>query len=224
VGGNLVGRLSDHEADSHGLGRWTTCTFRGKGNVMLTIITAYQVCHDNISRNQTKTAYVQQWALLRMVHEDPDPNPRKQFIIDLDSLITKLRNQGHEILLLLDANESLFDTNCRIRDLTRKHKLADLHTRKHGLEGQPATYIRGKRKIDYIFGSSGVAQNTIRAGITSFDSTSDHRGLFVDVDLRTILGSATPIPAAQHRDLRSSDPKSVEIYRSALMTFSRRTG
>jgi hypothetical protein len=176
VGGNLVGRLSNHEADSHGLGRWTTCTFRGKENTKLTIITAYQVCDDNISRNSTKTAYVQQWTLLRTVHGDLDPNPRKRFIADLDALITQLRNQGHEILLALDANESLYDTNCRIRDLTRKHKLADLHTRMHGLEGQPATYNRGQKKIDYIFGSSEVANNTLRAGITPFDSMSDHRG------------------------------------------------
>jgi hypothetical protein len=108
VGGNLVGRLSDHEADSQGLGRWTTCTFRGKENTMLTIITVYQVCQDTISRNSTKTAYLQEWTLLRTTHGILDPDPRKQFIMDLDSLITQPRNQGHEILLLLDANESFF--------------------------------------------------------------------------------------------------------------------
>jgi hypothetical protein len=183
-----------------------------------------RIYSNSISRNGTKTAYVQQWTLLRTIHgdpdPDPDPDPRKRFIADLDSLITQLRNQGHEILLLLDANESLSDTNCRIRDLTRKHKLADLHTRKHGLEGQPVTYKRGKRKIDYIFGSSEVAKNTLRAGITPFGSSSDHRGLFVDVDLTAILGgSATTIPAAQYRDLHSSDPKAVGKYRCALIKY-----
>jgi hypothetical protein len=84
----LVGRLSEHEVDSYGLGRWTTCTFRGKENTVLTIIIAYQVCHDNISRSMTKTAYVQQWTLLLMVHDDMDPDPQNQFNIDLDSLIT----------------------------------------------------------------------------------------------------------------------------------------
>jgi hypothetical protein len=65
-----------------------------------------------------------------------------------------------------------------------------------------------------------VAKNTLRAGITPFDSSSDHRGLFVDVDLTTILGgSATTIPAAQYRDLHSSDPKAVEKYRCALIKY-----
>jgi hypothetical protein len=41
VGGKLVvGRLIDHEADSHGLRRWMTCTFSGKVSTKLTIVTA----------------------------------------------------------------------------------------------------------------------------------------------------------------------------------------
>jgi hypothetical protein len=71
-----------------------------------------------------------------------------------------------------------------------------------------------------IFVSSEVAENTLRVGITPFDSSSDHRGLFVDVDLTTVLGgSATPIPAAQYRDLHSSDPKAVGKYRRALIKY-----
>jgi hypothetical protein len=88
--------------------------------------------------------------------------------------------------------------------------------RQHGLEGQPATYIRGTRKIDYILGS--VANHMLQAGITSFDSFSDHRGLFIDVDFSAILGGpATPIPSAQHRDLHSSDHKPTAKYRDSLM-------
>jgi hypothetical protein len=49
---------------------------------------------------------------------------------------------------------------------------------------------------------------------------SDHRGLFVDVDLTTILGGpATAIIAAQHRDLDSSDPKAIKKYRAALIKY-----
>jgi hypothetical protein len=58
-----------------------------------TIITAYQVCQDTISRNSTKTAYLQQWTLLRTIHGifdlDPDPDLWKQLITDLDSLINQ---------------------------------------------------------------------------------------------------------------------------------------
>ena len=217
VTGNWVGRLSECAPDSHGLGQWTTSTLRGKMDTHLTIVTAYQVCKDNIQTTGAKTAFRQQWSLLRHSHAEPDP--RKSFISDLDALLTQLGEASHEIILLLDANESLSDRYSGIRTLTRKHNLADLHTRLHGLEGQPATYIRGTKKIDFIFGSKGVAGNTSRAGITPFE-TSDHRGLFVDVRLPPILGGpATPLSAAQHRDLNSKDPKSPALYRNTCIDY-----
>jgi hypothetical protein len=81
-----------------------------------------------------------------------------------------------------------------------------------------------EEKIDYIFKSSGVARNTLRAGITPFDSSSDRRGLFVDVDLTQILGGPVPtIPATQYRDLHSTDPKFVAKYRSVLLVTSKST-
>ncbi len=64
IGGDWVGRLSEKEADVHGLGRWTTCTLKGKDNTKLTIITAYQVCNDHIERTGPKTAFRQQWSLI----------------------------------------------------------------------------------------------------------------------------------------------------------------
>jgi hypothetical protein len=49
---------------------------------------------------------------------------------------------------------------------------------------------------------------------------SDHRGLFIDVDFSAILGGpATPIPAAQYRDLHSTDPKATAKYRDSLMEY-----
>jgi hypothetical protein len=82
-------RLKIRNKQNNCLGRWTTCTFSGKANTRLTVITiAYQVCNDSISRTGPNTACAQQWTLLRTIHGDLDPDPRKQFIIDLDSLIT----------------------------------------------------------------------------------------------------------------------------------------
>jgi hypothetical protein len=77
VGGNWVNRISKATPDTHDLGRWTTCSFQGKENTHLTIITAYQPCKDDIGTTGPKPASRQQWALLRQARKDLSPDPRK---------------------------------------------------------------------------------------------------------------------------------------------------
>jgi hypothetical protein len=76
------GRIEKKTVDERGLGRWATCTFRGKGGRKLTIITAYQVVKDSITKCGPKTTYMQQYSVLRNAGQS-NPNPRKQFMTDL---------------------------------------------------------------------------------------------------------------------------------------------
>ena len=57
VGGNWSGRICEEGADPSGLGRWSYATLQGKKNTKVTIVTAYQVCEDNISTTGPTTAY-----------------------------------------------------------------------------------------------------------------------------------------------------------------------
>jgi hypothetical protein len=91
-------------ADPSGLGCWSGLTYIGKQNKRLTVLTAYR------SPRQQPSAgygfYDQQNALL-LSQGVRKPNVRRQFITDLIQFINNLQSEGHEILLLLDANEIL---------------------------------------------------------------------------------------------------------------------
>ena len=54
------GRIEKRTVDKRDLGRWVTCTLSGKGGRKLTMITAYQVVKDSITKCGPKTAYMQQ--------------------------------------------------------------------------------------------------------------------------------------------------------------------
>ena len=73
VGGQWSGRICEKGSDPDGLGRWTYATLQGKANAKVTIVTAYQVCDDNISTTGPNTAYRQQWvASTEERHKTPE--------------------------------------------------------------------------------------------------------------------------------------------------------
>ena len=65
VSNEWAGRIKKKTVDQWGLGRWPTCTFAGKGGRKITIVTAYQVEKDSITKCGPKTAYMQQYSVLR---------------------------------------------------------------------------------------------------------------------------------------------------------------
>ena len=60
----------------------------------------------------------------------------------------------------------------------------------HGIQGEPNTYSRGSKRLDYIFVSPPILDYVDICGIEPFHSVihNDHRGLFVDLDLQGLLG------------------------------------
>jgi hypothetical protein len=57
----------------------------------------------------------------------------------------------------------------------------------------PASYIRGLKCIEFIFGSTNLLQHVKISGYTPFLETpcedSDHRGVFIDLDQIALLGA-----------------------------------
>jgi hypothetical protein len=96
-------------ADPYGLGRWSYLMLRGKQDRQICIITAYRVCKDKYTG--PKTAYQQQRrqlsAMFRQQNVIVDPEPNRQFILDLQSWITHLQSDGSQIILGLDNNDEL---------------------------------------------------------------------------------------------------------------------
>ena len=78
------------------------------------------------------------------------------------------------------------------------------------------TYSRGKRPINTILVTRGVGVS--KAGYLPFEEgVGDHRSLFVDIVISSVLGVKLPsIETATARGLRSQDPILVNKYNKLL--------
>lgn len=187
-----------------------------------TTITGYRVGKKPAKDGPT-TAWHQQWSTLRM-QGNANPDPRQAFLDDLDTFLTTLRlDKKHEILLMLDANENVHDKNSKLHSLMLKHELVDLHGYLHGDDCEIATHLDGKRRIDYMFGSSGVIRNLSAAGIDAFYDglkQSDHRSLWADIHTQELLkGDICKMAKASRRGIISTRPDLVLKYKAHVMQY-----
>ena len=206
--------------DPSGMGRWSGLCYVGKRGKRLAVLTAYRS-----PRGQPQGGfgfYDQQYALLLSKGVDK-PNVRRQFITDLVLFINKLQVEGHEVLVSLDANETIGeDRTFGLAHLLDECTLTDLHLL--GSADPPATYKYGsERRIDFMLGTPAVADAVSRAGYAAYDSggiCSKHRGLFVDLDFAQLMGAVDPITPAKARGLRSDDQPSVDRYLAAFTQYA----
>ena len=110
IGQPWLSRTSVTE-DKSGLGRWVEATLDGRDGRKLTIVCAYQVIKNTISKCGPYTAFAQQWHILRMMGKKQGPDPHKEFLTDLGNRVEALRKDKHEVIVLIDANDSLQTTN-----------------------------------------------------------------------------------------------------------------
>ena len=215
---SVVGRY--HNSISDPLGRWSVATINTSGNTKLSIITCYQVFQSNTTPGP-KSAYTQQWTLLRK-HGNRTPNPRKQFIKDLDSLLTKLRQQNHSLIIVGDFNETISPQIENLHSIVTKHHLVDAVHAKHGPYNIP-TYNKGSKTIDYIFVSHAIAPYIVKSGILDFTTiiSSDHRPIFVDLDSTKLFGKPLdPLLNPPSRVLQANNPKADKYIKSLHQSLS----
>ena len=97
--GNITGRIQAQNSDH--MGRWVSQTFTTK----VTIVSAYQVATDNPHAGLT-TATSQQRSMHTQA-QDTIVVPRKAYKRDVWEFIRTRREQGEEILIVGDFNESV---------------------------------------------------------------------------------------------------------------------
>jgi hypothetical protein len=205
--------------DPSGLGRWSGLTFQGKAATKLSIITAYRTCSGCIKTAPLGSTFTREYEYHKSMGIK-NPHPRKLFFSDLELFLNTLRggNEGHSVIVMLDANSELSQESCFL-DFIHKQELFDLHSR----DPAPSTYIGAKsRRIDYILGTERIASGYSRSGTLSYNEgpQSDHRGLYVDIDLPSIFDPNYEPPAYQTRDKRvllAGNPEHVEKY-NLIMT------
>ena len=133
------------------MGRWSYARLRGHNGSHIFIITAYMVCKTSISTTGPTTAFRQQYSILR-ANGNPTPNPRHQFLHDLELLIHQHLQMGDRILLLGGFNTDLNNTteSRSIHHMLQRLQLQDVLSHHHHQSPPPPTR-RNDHRIDSIY-------------------------------------------------------------------------
>jgi hypothetical protein len=150
-------------------------------------------------------------------------------------LARKPNAQGHDIILALDANESYnpdvtyqkwplslsLDSpiinrthNGKLSTLVETCNLTDTLARQHSTQPFPASFIRGTKRIDYIFMTQGISPAILRSGCLAFHSLfqrGDHRPYYIGFDATVLFEDKIhDIEWPTGRLLCLADPRVVE--------------
>jgi hypothetical protein len=204
ITGKWQARITEQGCDNRGLGRWTFQRISStKSN--LVIVTAYRPC---VTHGPT-TAWMQQWSLLREEGRI-NPDPVKIFYQDLTAQLDQWTQKGYEIILMIDANETIGENPGGLNFLIRQARLTDLIHHKHPTLQQTNTYARGTKQIDYILGTKRVREWCSASGMLPFGTgySSDHRQLFIQVNIAGILNTKiNPLESIANRKIQNATPK-----------------
>ena len=214
VGDPWVRRICKTESDPL-YGRWISTTFQGKGNRYLTIISAYQVNDDKIERANARSTWRQRWEVM-CDQNIKNPDPRQHFWDTLGPHIRQYTDKGHAVILMLDAN----DHNATNLDpIMQQLGMKDVYTHRHGPHDLPATYNRGSHRLDYAYCTADILSYITKCGYGAYDEIcyTDHRHIFIDIDLERFLGAESPaLLDPELRPLSTRNPRSVYKYRKVL--------
>ena len=117
---------------------------------------------------------------------------------------------GIEVILYLDGNEDLENTigkwcelaayeegkhacskehDSSLKTLATTLGLLDVLAEQHK-ETMPATYARGRKRLDYVFVTPNLMRSVERSCILPFDTMfgGDHRPILIDFDAKVLFG------------------------------------
>jgi exonuclease III len=185
--GNLTDRIVEQQQDF--IGGWVTQTFKGQHNAQIIVMSAYQVVTYNTHTGLLTTTAQQRSNLIHC--QDPILEPRKAFKRDLRKLLQFLIDREDDILLVGDFNETIDDLNSGMSKIVSDFHLVDLMQGRSG-HPFPATYARGKHRLDYGFATQRVADALESAGYEAFNERfpTDHRAYYFDFNVDQLFRNA----------------------------------
>jgi hypothetical protein len=121
-----------------------------------------------------------------------------------------------------DFNEELGSSIQGITKVVADCSLVDVYAAKHSLEDEVPTYSRGTKRLDYILMTRTVASHVTRCGAGPFNHRffSDHRGIYVDLELEGLFDrNLPPLARPTYRDIRSGNPWLIRTYIAELNQY-----
>jgi ribonuclease HI len=182
--GHWASRIISREEDPEKLGRWSCLRVQIKGTVM-SMITVYRVCKTNVNL-ESNTAYSQQWKEL-VTNTSKRIDPREKTLLDLKKYVGREIEEKREIIVMMDANESIDARTNEMNDLIQGCGLVDSHLLAD-IYAEVETYARGKGKIDYVLVTPRIQQCVRYTHIAPYNEwvVSDHRALILDIDYQVL--------------------------------------
>ena len=119
-----------------------------------------------------------------------------------------------------DFNEVVDDDPKMMAKVKAAGNLTDVHAHKHS-HANVATYMRGRRRLDYCFVSPRILEHVLRCGFEAFYARKvcDHRGYFVDLSMIGLFDRRLqPIVNPAERCIHSNHPRPVRKYIMKLVS------
>ena len=213
--GSLANRFASSGRDD--FGRFTWIDFYGK-NTFLKVYSVYRVNKGGDSTSGDNTAWTNQRTVL--LENNITTNPREHIITTLCNHIKKDFQQSRSVIICGDMNENIFANG--ISSSLEKMGLVNLFkSMQHNLEGVRSC-SSGSTIIDGVWMSQNVYQRVTRKGFAPFDFifSSDHRGLYFDIDIRDLLDNTCHnLILPTYRRLKSRIPTRVQKYSDIVFTL-----
>lgn len=213
INGRTTGRIVSTGSDR--LGRFCWFALRGHRDEGVLVITAYRVCQQITDNPGPHTSFSQQFIALRE-QGVKNPNPRRQILTDLTSLIHSHRLRGFRPVLMMDANGAL-GSDKDLQSFLIDTSLCDPFHDRFGSSNR--TCITGSSRIDYIFMDAALCPSILHIGYlgTHDGALSDHVVGYVDFDEAALFQGVInrPLPAHSREILIEQEDKVLEF----LLTF-----
>jgi hypothetical protein len=236
--GSWVHMVIGSGKDETGCGRWSYITYAAKDDMKVSVVSCYRFC--NQTNPGATTASNQQHGIM-YADEELRPfmmNPHHQTMIDIQYFVQDLQEKGHEIIVVIDANQP-----------EGQHYQSQLHNEKfraaHGfhvdgsIDGSiqtfmsdcgldnaitlmydgvvPNTHMRSSSQIDFPLTSVGLREYIEKVGLLDNSVLhSDHRGMFLDINSRLFRKRPEKVIPHQFRTLKLDDPRLSDAYRRIL--------
>ena len=147
------------------------------GEARLHVVIAYRVQHGTDGLN---TIRAQEFKYLLKQNHKHAKQPRKAFDVDFKKFIQDIRQQGHPVVVLMDAISGYNDKD--IEELMDDTGLINALLAKHPNVEPLRTYNRGKKAIDITLCCPIALQFIKAVGVLEFYRIlpTDHRSQFID--------------------------------------------
>lgn len=196
----MAHRVISSGRDPTGLGRWCWTCYRGQHDVTLRIITAY--CPGGSASSGERTIF---WQHQRYLDSQFDNRtPPEAMLEDLCKDLQLWREAGDQLVVMLDANESV--TSSHICKTFQALGLVEAITTAHSAHGTVPIYQRGQHPIDGIFLSPTLS--IVQGGyFPSWAAPSDHRPIWIRLKMDQALGyNMDSLISPSARLLKLQDP------------------